>query len=288
MRIRLALLFQTLLVICLAPAFAQTAGGAGASTLFTTSRSKLLGHVALIAALALSVFAFAKEKDKENNSEVKFTARTELVLIPTLVTDKSGNHISGLQKEDFTVLENFSQRTIATFEEITTDPHVSHPMNANEFTNSLAGGPNRRITVIVLDFINTPFTDQAFLRNELLKYLSQSLDRREPTGLFTLDRGGIHVIHDFTSDPGVLIAALHKVRGDASQLVDTPEDMEMLTGSASPEGSGGSTGTSGASGGGRPGSTAAFASQIQQEANRMQTMIEDEELNFQSIQQVIN
>jgi len=245
----------------------------------------LPAQVALIAALALSVFAFAKEKSKDNNGEGKFTASTELVLIPTLVTDKSGNHISGLQKEDFTVLENFSQRTIATFEEITSDPHLPHPKNANEFTNSLAGGSNRRITVIVLDFINTPFTDQAFLRNQLLKYLSESLDPREPTGLFALDRNGIHVIHDFTSDPGVLMAALHKVRGDASQLVDTPEDMEMLTGSAAPEGSAGSTGTSGASGGGRPGSTAALANQIQQEANRMQTMIEDAELNFQSIQQ---
>jgi len=147
------------------------------------------------------------------------------------------------------------------------------------------GGSTQRITVIVLDFINTAFPDQVFLRNQLLKYLAQSLDRREPTGLFTLDRSGIHVIHDFTSDPGVLIAALRKVRGDASQLVDTPEDMEMITGSASPEGSAGDTGTSGVSGGGRPGSAAASANQIQQEANRVQTMIEDAALNFQSFQQ---
>jgi len=251
----------------------------------TTNRRKRPGHVALIAALTLSVLAFAQEKNKENDREVKFTARTELVLIPTLVTDKSGAHISGLKKEEFTLLENFSQRTIATFEEITSDPHLYHPKNPNEFTNSPTGGSTPRITVIVLDFINTPFPDQAFLRNELLKYLSQSLDRREPTGLFTLDRSGIHVIHDFTSDPGLLMAALHKVRGDASQLVDTPEDMEMLTGSASPEGSAGDIGAGGASGGGRPGSAAAMANQIQQEANRLQTMIEDAALNFQSFQQ---
>jgi VWFA-related protein len=285
MRIRLILLFQTLVAICLAPDFAQSAAGTGAKTLVTIGSSKLLGRVVLIAAVAFSIFAIAEEKDKENNPDVKYTARTELVLIPTLVTDKSGNHISGLQKEDFTVLENFSQRPIATFEEVTSDPHLSHPTNANEFTNSLAGGSNRRITVIVLDFINTTFTDQAFLRNQLLKYLSESLDPREPTGLFALDRNGIRVIHDFTSDPGVLIAALRRVRGDASHLVDTPEDMEMLTGSASPEGSVAGTGTSGASGGARPGSTAALANQIQQEVNRMQTMIEDAELNFQSIQQ---
>jgi VWFA-related protein len=285
MRIRLSCLFRSLLTIFLAWVWAQSAAGSGRRTLFVTRRCKLRGRIVLIAALAFSVLTYAAEKHQENNREVRFSARTELVLIPTLVTDKAGNHISGLHKEDFTVLENSSQRTIANFEEITSDPRLSRSKNANEFTNIVEGGINRRITVIVLDFINTPFTDQAFLRNQLLKYLSESLDRREPTGLFALDRSGIHVIHDLTSDPGALIAALHKVRGDASQLVDTPEDMETLTGSASPEGSAGSTNASGGSGGGKPGTTTAVANQVQQEANRMQTMIEDAELNFQSFQQ---
>ncbi|MFZ1916258.1 MAG: VWA domain-containing protein [Terriglobales bacterium] len=250
----------------------------------------LLRQAVAMVLLACSVCAFAKGEDKdkdkkEDGSDVKFSARTELVLIPALVSDKSGAHVGGLKKEDFTVLENGAERQIATFEEITSDPHLSRPTNPNEFTNSLAGGSTRRITLIVLDFINTPFPDQVFVRNELLKYLSQSLDRREPTGLFTLDRSGIHVIHNFAVDPGVLIAAVHKVRGEAYQLVDTPEDMEALTGSASPEGSAGEIGVSGGSGGGRPGTTAALASQMQQEADRMQTMIEDAALNFQSFQQ---
>ncbi len=249
--------------------------------------NSLLRQVVLMIALACTICAFAREKDsdKKNSSDVKFSARTELVLIPALVSDKSGTHVGGLKKEDFKVLENGSERQIATFDEITSDPHLSRPANPNEFTNSLAGRATRRITLIVLDFINTPFPDQAFVRNELLKYLSQSLDPREPTGLFTLDRNGIHVVHNFTVDPGVLIAAVHKVRGEAYQLVDTPEDMEMLTGSASPEGSAGEIGTGGGSGGGRPGSRAALTSQMQQDADRLQTMIEDEALNFQSFQQ---
>ena len=60
-----------------------------------------LSCITIIAALACSIFVFAKPKGKDkekDNSEVKFTARTELVLIPTLVTDKSGNHIRGLKK----------------------------------------------------------------------------------------------------------------------------------------------------------------------------------------------
>lgn len=220
--------------------------------------------LAIISALACSNFAFAKprdkdkDKDKENNSEVKFTARTELVLIPTLVTDKSGNHITGLHKEDFTVLENGAEQKVATFEEITSDARrLSRPRNPNEFSNSVAGeASNRRVTLIVLDFINTRFADQAAARQDLLKYLTQSVDQREPTALYTLNRTGIHVIHDFTTDPRVLVAALHKVKGDTVQMVDTPEDTELLTGSASPDGSAGVD----------PGT-------VQTEAQKIQTMI---------------
>ncbi len=230
---------------------------------------KVSCYLTIIAALACSIFLFAKPKDKDS-SEVKFTARAELVLIPTLVTDKSGNHITGLKKEDFTVLENGAEQKIATFEEITSDAHrLSRPKNPNEFSNSLAGGPSsRRITLIVLDLINTPFTDQAYARKDLLKYLTQSVDQREPTALYTLTRTGIRVVHDFTTDPRVLVAALHKVKGDAAQMVDSPEDVEAVTGSASPDGSAGVD----------PGA-------VQTEAGRIQSMLEDAELNFQSFQQ---
>jgi VWFA-related protein len=231
-----------------------------------------LRQAVVMVTVACALCAFAKDKDneKENSSGVKFSARTELVLIPTLVTDKSGAHISGLKKDDFTVLENGSERTIATFEEIISDPQrMLRPKNPNEFSNSLGGGEStRRITLIVLDFINTPFMDQAYARQELLKYLTQSVDRREPTGLYTLTRSGIHVINDFTTDPRVLVAALHKVKGDTSQLVDSEETVESMTGTASPDGSAGID----------PG-------MVQTEAQQLQTMMEDAELNFQSFQQ---
>jgi VWFA-related protein len=257
-----------------------------------TIRRKFSRNVTIIAALAFSLYVFAipKDKDKEDNSEVKFTARTELVLIPTLVTDKSGNHISGLKKEDFTVLENGAEQKIATFEEITSDAHrLSRPANPNEFSNSVAGGSsNRRITLIVLDFINTRFADQVYARQDLLKYLIQSVDQHEPTALYTLTRSGMHVIHDFTTDPRILVAALHKVKGDPYQMVDSPEEVEAITGTASPDGSAGVSGSSGSSGGtSSKGSaesskvTAAVAS----EAQRLQTMMEDTELNFQSFEQ---
>ena len=246
---------------------------------------------ALGVALACSAFVFAgagggdKGKDKDA-SEVKFAAGAKLVLVPTLVTDKSGNHISGLKQEDFTVLENGTPQKIATFEEITSDPHrLSRPRNPNEFNNALAGGASaRRVTLIVLDLINTPFLDQANARKELLKYLTQSVNEREPTGLYTLTRSGVQVVHDFTSDPRILVAALHVVKGDAYQMVDSDEEVEAITGTASPDGSSGapSGGGSSKSGGGSKGNSQAA---VQGEAQKLQSMMEDSELNFKSFEQ---
>ncbi|MFY9907105.1 MAG: VWA domain-containing protein [Terriglobales bacterium] len=249
-----------------------------------TSRS--LSSLAVIAALTCSIFVFARPKEKDNKSEVKFTARAELVLIPTLVTDKSGNHITGLKKEDFTVLENGAEQKIATFEEITSDARrMSRPADLNEFTNSLGGeGSNRRVTLIVLDLINTPFVAQAHARQDLFKYLTQSLDQHEPTALYTLNRRGIQVIHDFTTDPRILVAALHQVNGDASQMVDSPEDSQaMSAGLTTPDpgagvpkdGGGGSKGDQGSKGN----------SQTQSEADSLQKMMQDSELNFRSFEQ---
>jgi VWFA-related protein len=221
-----------------------------------------------------------KDKDKEG-TDVKFTAQSELVLVPTLVTDKSGNHVKGLTKEDFRVTENGVEQKLATFEEITSDPHrLSRAASPNEFSNALTGSSSAsRVTVIVLDLINTQIMDQASARRDLLKYLAQSVDRTEPTGLYTLTRSGLQVVHDFTTDPGVLIAALRRVRGDASEAVDSAEEAEALTGTADPDGSSDSTPAARSSTRGNQGAAA--------EAQRLQAMLGDAELNFQAFEQRI-
>jgi VWFA-related protein len=226
--------------------------------------------LAVIAALTCAIPGPAKSKDKESRPGFKFTSRSELVLIPTLVTDRSGTHIRGLKPEDFTVLENGVEQKISTFEEVSSDSHVwTRAESPNEFSNFVTRGPTPgRITIIVLDFLNTAFADQESARRELLKYLAQSADQAEPIALYTLTRSGIHVIHDFTTDPRVLAAALRKVNGETLQTVDSVDTVELMTGTASPDGLAGVSGDA-----------------VQSEADKLRTMGEDEELNIQSFQQ---
>ena len=223
---------------------------------------------AIVLAFTSLILLRAIPKEKDDVPDVKFTLRTELVLIPTVVTDKSGNHVTGLKKEDFTVLENGAEQKITTFEEVSsTSNRFSRRDVANEFSNSVAAdASSRRITLVVLDFINTRFADQATAREELLKYLTQSVDEREPTALYTLNRTGIHVIHDFTTDPRILVAALHEVNGDPDQLVDSPSDS--------------AGGGSGGSGGGH-----ISKGSVHKEAASIQGMMHEAEANFRSFEQ---
>lgn len=152
----------------------------------------------------------------------KFTARSELVTVPVIVADKSGAHIQNLKKEDFVVTEDGEKQTIAVFEEITRSPEPVHrvPVQPQHFSNAVAMGSRvpPRLTIIVLDTVNTPFEDQAYARSELIKFLADSVRSREPTALLTIGRSGMKVIHDFTTDPAVLTAALKKVKGGPQPL----------------------------------------------------------------------
>jgi VWFA-related protein len=213
-----------------------------------------------------------------HETDTRLTVHTELVLIPALVTDKSGAHIRGLKQENFTVEQNGKEQKITTFEEITSDTRrFSLAANAAEFSNSFVGGPSAgRITLIVLDLINTHFSDQASARQELLKYLTESVDVREPTGLYILHRSGIQVIHDFTTDPQILVAALHQVNGDPDQMVDSPDDSAAGANSSGP-----SSGQPHAAGGGK----SAKSSAVHSEASKLQSVLGGGELNFQSFEQ---
>src|SRR5580698_10556630 len=50
-----------------------------------------------------------------------FTSPTELVLIPAVVSDKSGAHVAGLKKEEFILKQDGKPQPIAVFEEVRTD-----------------------------------------------------------------------------------------------------------------------------------------------------------------------
>ncbi len=158
-----------------------------------------------------------------------FSTRSELVLVPAIVTDGS-RHLTGLKKEDFTVLENGVAQKIAVFEEVTASNAVARktPVAADgTFTNVMTGTPGaRRINIIVLDMVNTQFADQAYAKREIIKFLERSAQSDQLTTLIAFSRNGVKVIHDFTTDAKVLAAALQKARAQLGAMHGLNEGLE--------------------------------------------------------------
>jgi VWFA-related protein len=137
------------------------------------------------------------------------------------VTDKDGKHLGGLGRDAFRIDEHGKTREATIFEEVkTVAPDAkSRPAVELEGRSNFGFGEARnwRMTVVVLDMLNTPYLYQHEGKRRLIAYLGKSLQREEPMALFGLGGKGLKQLHPFTTDTSVLIDALKKVQGQVGQ-----------------------------------------------------------------------
>jgi VWFA-related protein len=155
------------------------------------------------------------------------------VLIPVVVEEGSGKHIAGLTKDKFEILENGKSKTVATFEEVkTTNQRLERaPSHPGIYTNEITGDSSpKRLTIFALDTVNTPFLDQTYARQQLVKFLANRISSDEPCALISIQGNGIRILHDFSSDPAVLVAALKKAVGQSPGLTLTGQELEQSQG----------------------------------------------------------
>jgi VWFA-related protein len=174
---------------------------------------------ALLFLLVIPPRVFGQNKSGEVAPQAPaIKVHTGLVLIPAKATDAKGNRLTDLKKEDFAVFENGQRQEIALFEHVTTKAEVMKTAAVPEgvFTNTVERGPDR-ITIFVLDLLNSRKEEQKEARKQLLEFLSKSLDAREPLCLIAVDARRAWLIHGFTSDPKVLAETLSKVKEEKSE-----------------------------------------------------------------------
>jgi VWFA-related protein len=237
---RLPLLPVVLLIPVLS--LAQGHGGGGGGT-HTTGSSVQPGTNARNAAVLgtgdtgdLSIHHSGSVNDEP---KVEFRTQTVLIQVPVVVTDKSGNHLHGLNKEDFTLLENGKPVSVTAFEELTanTGPIAAPTVAPGQFRNlSLQDPKPRNVVVIALDTVNTPFLDQAYGRRELIKFLARNVGSGQVLALMLITSHGLKVVQGLTGDPAVLTAALKKVSGEVNTLetLSTDAQADAVTGDLPP------------------------------------------------------
>ena len=101
----------------------------------------------------------------------------------------------------------------------------SVPVPANVFTNAAVARADKigAITVVLIDSLNTPFTDMAYARQQLIKFLG-TITPNDRVAVYALGQQLV-VLHDFTSDVNALLRVLQKHQiYMGTELVDSMPD----------------------------------------------------------------
>jgi len=143
----------------------------------------------------------------------RLSIRTDFVLVPVIVTDKSGKPVSGLSRDAFHLEENGKLRSLSFFEEMQTQKLTAFSERSSSASaNFLPNDDRLRLTVVVIDMVNTPWLRQVEAKRQLTDYLLRLTNQDEPIALFGLNSSGLRQLHPFTTDTKVLVLALEKLK----------------------------------------------------------------------------
>jgi len=160
------------------------------------------------------------------------SATTELVLVPVQVKGHDGKPLLGLKQEDFVLRSDGKPQPIRVFEQTVPTPATAAnqppaPAPPNMVLNVPNQGMPGQILIIAIDLVNTAYLDQTRAKQQLIKYLSAQ-SRQQHFALVAITKDGLRPIHNFSSDPAVLLEALKRVEStsdkdiaDQQTLLDT-------------------------------------------------------------------
>ena len=148
---------------------------------------------------------------------------TRLVDVSVIAHDAKGP-AADLTAEDFSVFDNGTERKIAFFSRnsVSVPGKRLTPVAPNVFTNrpDVRSDAPVRLTVFVLDGLNTTFEVQARARQQLLKYVRE-IGPRDRVAVYALsDR--LRRLQDFTGDSNQLIAAMEHFTPNLWLAKDSP------------------------------------------------------------------
>jgi VWFA-related protein len=144
---------------------------------------------------------------------------TQLVVVDVVVTDGSHRPVHGLKAADFTLTENGAAQRLRSFEEHSTlaaPPAPEPPLPAGVFTNQPQVPPGGAVTILLLDSLNTPTSDQAYLHQQLMAYL-KTAQPGSRTAIFGLS-DHLLLLQGFDGDPAALRKAMEKINVKASTI----------------------------------------------------------------------
>ncbi len=162
----------------------------------------------------------------------RIEAHANLVLVDVVVTHR-GRHVKGLSAGDFQVYDNGRLQPITVFEEHTAETPIA--ANGAGVEPRLPPGvysdrpkyPETGVaTVLLLDALNTPVTDQLFVRKQLVKLLSR-IPQGAPLAIFALGTQ-LRMVQGFDANTNALVRAMRSRKMVRASMVRRPEYQASL------------------------------------------------------------
>lgn len=139
------------------------------------------------------------------------------VLVPFVVLDQNGRHVSGLTSSDIQVFEDGNVEQIVAFTTVAPDrepgspPSSGMPASGSARPASLSGDLPRETYLIIVDTLHSSTASFAHVRDALNKFLGQEHTTNAQYALMALGRD-VNVIQDSTSNAKLLMNAVRSDR----------------------------------------------------------------------------
>jgi VWFA-related protein len=164
-----------------------------------------------------------------------FHAQAHLVQVDVSATDRQGKPVTGLSASEFTVFEDGKPQPIRVFEShsppsnrVAAQPVPATSLPPHTYTNRIVTPTDDALSILLLDLLNTPLTDQAYARKQTIAFL-KSLPPHKRIAMFVLS-GHLVLVQDFTQDSGTLVTAAEKILNDPSLLLTTEAERQQFQG----------------------------------------------------------
>lgn len=175
----------------------------------------------LLSLAALPFFALGGFAQAASAAATAAGARGQTVVVDVVATDKSGHPVSDLKQADFTVQEDGAPQALKAFQAhpapaASASFPAPSPMPASIYENYSPLPAGTPVNVLLIDELNTPDADRAFLHDQLLQYVKNA-SPATPVAIFVLsDR--LIMLQGFNSDPAILKAAMESASPASGSL----------------------------------------------------------------------
>jgi VWFA-related protein len=154
--------------------------------------------------LFLSAGAYAQSSSQEPAAQVYpsqevVKANTRLVVVDVVVTDSKGQPVPDLKVEDFNLLEDGRHQTISSFSFQRPASDQGAPSTPSGMITNAPRFKATSLNVILEDVLNGESISHAYAQDRLIQFLKTD-PAIQPTAVFVLEKNGMRMLRDFTTD----------------------------------------------------------------------------------------